>query len=234
MRLADLLGRPRPSHLQAQLVGGGTGPANPPSYVGVGTAAGSFAAPGTTTLAPTVPSVAVGDLLVATVCIRSLSDTLATPDGWTLIIGPSDSHAALPVRTYVFKRLATGSDAVTFTKTGTGGAWRGIILGATGAGSTNVANAGSSGTSEPVLPTITPAADQSLVLGIACHQVTSATMATPPTGHTKRVDSASVNIPNIIITTRVVESAAASGTIAFDINGSGGGWTAHQVAIAPK
>lgn len=232
MKFAEAVGYP--SSPIPSIAAGTPGAKNPPAWVGAGSAAGSFVAAATTTMSPTVPTVAVGNLLLAVVTVRSLSDTIATPAGWTLVLGPIDSHAALPVRTYIWRRVATGSDAVTFTKTGTGGTWRGIILGFSGtAGVGNSASSASSGTSEPVLPSITPPEDNCLVVGIAPHQVTSATMATPPAGHTKQVDSASVNIPNLIVTTRIVASAAASGTINFDINGSGGGWTAHQVSLLP-
>lgn len=233
MRLSTLLGR-RPLTLQGAIVGGGATLKNAPTYVGIGSAAGSYAFAVTGTLAPTMPTVAAGDLLIAAVMVLSQADTIATPDGWSLVAGPDDSHAANAVRGYLFTRTASGGDTVTFTKTGTAGAWRGIVLAVRGGGTVTSATPGvSSGLSEPVLPSVTPTAPNSFLVGIAGHRVTSGAQATAPTGYTERADSASVNTPNFVVNTATRLPASATGTVAIDISGSGSGWVAYHIAVAP-
>lgn len=86
---------------------------------------------GTADLALTLPTgTANGDLLLVVVSVAT-SSTVATPLGWSLLSGPNDTAGFLGgnSRSYVFAyEGATASVAsTTFTRTGTGGNFRGAI-----------------------------------------------------------------------------------------------------------
>lgn len=96
-----------------------------PTGVGTAASSGTIAA-GTTTFVGTVPGGGVGDWLYVLVGLASTADTMATPTGWTLLQGPTDTAGTgTNRRSYTFTReiAGTADDTPTWTKTGTGGAW---------------------------------------------------------------------------------------------------------------
>ena len=148
-----------------------------------------------TTLAPTKGAGTVnGDLLVLVALSRSITATVATPTGWTLLTGfPKRHGTASGGSVYVFTKLADGSanDAPSVVWTGlatgtTGDSASAVILSYSGAqvglDGTPQLTTGATTTTTITLPAYTTATDQSLVIGISLKISDSATTFTivPP------------------------------------------------------
>jgi len=68
------------------------------------------------TLTPAIPGGATDDLLIASIAARNTGTNIAIPTGWTLF-GES-TYAGQALKSFLYYRVATGADAVTFTLTG--------------------------------------------------------------------------------------------------------------------
>ncbi len=103
-----------------------------PPYFGV--ADDVTGAAGTASIDVTPPAnVTAGSSLLLAVFIASLTDTVATPAGWTLSAGPIQCTTGGNLTAYLFTKVAAGGDsAVTVTKTGTNGSYRGLMYAAEG------------------------------------------------------------------------------------------------------
>lgn len=141
-------------------------------------------AAGTTTNDPGKPAGTIAsDLLIAHIDVLSLTDTVATPTGWTKPTGagPIDTTGGAALRGYVM--YAPGSVAGTsFTKTGTGGAWRVTISAIPGATVIDhITSAASSANGTAVLSAgVTPTVADTLRFVAVCYSNT--TTCAPPNG----------------------------------------------------
>ena len=70
-------------------------------------------------LIPAIPAGSVDDILIATIAARDTGTNIATPAGWTQF-GVS-TYAGNALKSFLYYRIATGTDAVTFTTTGSCG-----------------------------------------------------------------------------------------------------------------
>lgn len=175
-----------------------------PTFRAAGTAvfsANNVANP--TTLAPTKnASTVTGDLMVLVTESRSITATVSTPSGWTLVSGfPKRSATASGGSIYIFVRLADGtaSDAPSVR-------WSGVTTGTTGdscgarilsyssatpnADGTPPAANDASSTTSITIPAHTTSLTNSLVIGVAirindtAHTFTVATFTERYDGHT--------------------------------------------------
>lgn len=199
----------------------------------------------TLTLAVDKPSgTASGDVLLLAAFVGdstsfdpSLTDTVSTPSGWTLVAGPISSTATGSinnVRGYLFKRTADGTEdsAFTLTKVGTAGRLRGVCVAVAGAGSgvdvTATGYATSSG--DVTIPSATATAADELSVALIGTRGTLLT-GTPPAGWTERQDSGSSTTPNCLVATKLNVAAGATGTGTYDLATSNT-WVAFHVLLA--
>lgn len=168
-----------------------------------------------------------GDVMFLVTESRSITATVSTPTGWTLVSGfPKTSGTASGGRIYLFTRTAnSGADdapTVTWTglTTGTSGDSAGArILSFTGVSETVDAAAtvtDTAATSPATLPSITTATNNALVLGIGVKQSDTVQTATVATFTERSDDHTASGTGHLTVTaTLVVATAGASGTAAI-------------------
>lgn len=133
----------------------------------------------TTSVAPSWSSTTrIGDVILATVALNGVNDTIATPAGWTKLFGPIDSTGTgTNMRAYLFAFTATanGTGSVTFTKTGTSNGWKAVLSlwsGTAGVGATASNPLAAAADTAPIILPITPTVDRSLLVGLVCNRAT--------------------------------------------------------------
>jgi hypothetical protein len=183
-------------------------------------AAPTFRAAGTTsftasnvqnpsTLTPGAPAgKASGDLLLLVCESRSITATVATPTGWTLLTGfPVRSGTASGGTIYVFARIADGSGNDTPSP-----AWSGLTTGTSGdaSGATILAYSGvtnpgfvldgaasssdlSAQTTTTTVPAITTGLAQTLVVGVTMKLLESSGQTSTVSGRNERVDQSTTS-----------------------------------------
>lgn len=163
----------------------------------------------------------VGDVLYLAAGMIS-TDTVATPSGWTLVFGPVvDSTSG--IRGYLWRRAYDGTEggAVTLTKTGTGGNWRGSLIGVTNTAGHDVSATGASNPADthPIIPTVTPTVANSTELGLIMVRTGSPTV-TWPTHFASLVNHTGAGVPSIHWGRYAPVPASAMGTFQATINSS--------------
>lgn len=192
----------------------------------------------------TLPTHQTDDILLMHVWRRSLTNTLTTPSGWTLIAGPWDGIAE---RHYVFgKRAASGSETNPFLDwSTTTGDWYALCASYSDAITTETAwevvGSTQQGTgSNPSLTGITTLTDESLVvvlIGYGDNNNTAFTLtSTDPSAYTEHyVESAIGADGAICISEGARSTAGATGNVG--VSGltvtAGDGWGALVLALKP-
>src|SRR5436190_4115821 len=168
---------------------------------------------------------AVGDCLVLICASRSITATVATPSGWTLVTGfPKRSATASGGSIYVFTRIADGTATDTPSPV-----WTGLTIGTSGdsASAGILAYSGTqavldgtvqltdtaASTTTSVIPAFTTGTNNSLVIGIALKIVDVAGTSTVAT-FTERVDASTTSGTghNIAVSDKIQAVAGSSGT----------------------
>lgn len=179
------------------------------------------------TCSPGAPAgVAVGDVLVLICDSRSITATVATPSGWTLVTGfPKRSATASGGTFYAFTRTADGTASDTPSPvwsgltTGTSGDSSGaMILAFTGItetlDGTVQASDLASQTGTSVIPAFTTATDGSIVVGLAMKLAESSGQTSVVTGFTEATDDQTTSGTGHTIESsyKVVATHGSSGT----------------------
>lgn len=191
----------------------------------------------TTATGPTVTGLASGDLMLTVICLQSTADTMATPTGWTLVHGPTDSTLTSGNgRFYLFRRTATlgADDTPTWTKTGTGGAWRVMchaVRATSGIDTSTPAALAGAADQVPIAAAITPTVLGTQVFGIIANRNGANTGAA--SGYTERADSGGVAPASAIYTRDVTPSPTSSTGTATYSTGSACKWCCYTIALKP-
>lgn len=179
------------------------------------------------TLTPGAPAgKAVGDALVLVCESRSITATVATPSGWTLLTGyPKRSATASGGTIYVFTRVADGTASDTPSPV-----WSGLTTGTTGDASgagilawsgCQIATDGtpavsdlSAQTTTSVIPAETTGTAGSLVVGIALKLLESSAQTSTVATFTERADNSTTSGTGhiIAVSDKIVSPAGSSGT----------------------
>lgn len=194
-----------------------------------------------TSVVVNMPSgVTTGDLLIAQVTI-STNVTPNTPSGWTL--ERSDVAAGNIVRSFIFSRVADGTEGATQTFDAPGsGRWAAGILRISGADTTTPVDVdgatvdnGNPASTNMVAPSVTTTVDNTLVLRFYALSDGRNSNSTP-TGLTEAYDTASGFGAGVTCSCAYVDqaSAGASGTATSTTSAQTPEYTVSQtVAIAP-
>lgn len=197
----------------------------------------AFATSASLTSSPAIPAgVVTGDVILASVILASITDTVATPTGWTLVAGPVGTTGGSDEQSYLFSRTVDGTEgsSVTFTKTGTAAGWRCTLTAwqnTAGVGVFASNSAGATATNAPTLPTVTPTVDNSTLVGVIC--IRSNLTTTVPSQFTQVIDTRLVdpsNNPQTEFCYRGPVSTAALGTAAASLS-STTKWTTFSVVL---
>ena len=192
-------------------------------------------------ITPVIPAHVLNDILICHSAARSNAVTLATPAGWTLLHGPSDSGTTW--RSYIFWKRAAGSaetnplndwSAVTGEKYGHVSTLRGAIT----TGSPFAASAITSGTADPGVATgvtTTEANQFVLTRGLVADNAASAvtTTATDPASFTQRSYTTITTGADAgqFATDATRATAGATGNVSHDFNGVPLAWSILVAAI---
>lgn len=176
-----------------------------------------------TNLVPALPATrAENDILLAITSCRSITATVATPAGWTLVPGfPKRSATASGGTIYVFSRKVDGSEASPTL------AWSGVATGTTGDSSQAVVvcldnddaldvvvpNPGDASGAHPSIPDVTSLTVNTTVLGISVKISDTAQTGTIANSFTERGDfhTTSGTGHHLYIATRQMAVAGATG-----------------------
>lgn len=176
----------------------------------------------TASLTVTTPaSIVAGDVLIAAIGHRGGSSTLTPPSGWSEILN-SGTNTAPSIRTRVYSRVVTGSEAADYAwGISTNNAMWGMIVALRGVNTTDVMDAGNGQTATLTMsataPTITTdvAGDLLIYLGAS----TGSAAPTTPTGMTSRATGASTSL-SYRVATETQTAAGATGTRTGTVNAS--------------
>lgn len=204
------------------------------TYRGSATTA-QVAAATLTATGPTITGLASGDRMLTIVACQNSADTIATPTGWTLVHGPTDSSGAgANMRGYLYSRTATGGadDTPTWTKTGANGTWRVSAHAYSSSAGIDVsaasALAGAIDTA-PICPTVTTTVAGCLVIRLtAVRQTATQTMAS----HTERHDGGSTSPGTALYEPAATSGIGATGTATATASTSTK-WVTWTVALRP-
>ena len=198
-------------------------------------------------LSITLPAGTVAnDVLIATIAVRPVGTTIGTPSGWTKIRNTAQS-SDVTLNMATFYRVATGSDAASYTWTFSGSSHTGAVGGMLAFSGVDTSspieveggNTTSGGYTHRANQVTTSSANAMLV---SSHAFTSASSGwTPPTGMTEAVDAASEARPatgGMALEMNYKTQASAAVTGNFDAvassSGTDSGYGAgHLLALTP-
>lgn len=175
-----------------------------------------------TNLAPALPASVVGDVLLAITSCRSITATVATPAGWTLVAGfPKRSATASGGTIYVFSKKVVGGETSPTL------AWSGVTTGTSGDASqavvvcldnddvldVTVPNPSDASGAHPSIPDVTSSTIDTTVLGIAIKISDTAQTGTIANSFTERGDfhTTSGTGHHLYIATRQMAAPGATG-----------------------
>lgn len=224
------------SMMPLAIYGGGAAPILPaPTFFGV---SNTWRTSGTTNLAPALPaSVPDGAQLYMMTVVMSLTETVATPPGWTLVSGPDDcAEDGHLLRGYLWRKVASseGASVSGLTKTGTTSNSNTAIVAYTGGTHFDAAVEAPDDhdTNVPV-----PSVDVDLVnsmLVIMCgHKGGFTSISVPAVGYTERLDNNGANEPLHQVADKVATEVGATGATSQTLNGGGVAALAYHIAISP-
>lgn len=198
----------------------------------------TYRAAAATTLDPTMPaSTPDGALLYMMTSVYSLTDTVATPAGWTLLAsGPQDGSTDGDLRCYLWTKIASGEGSTTsLTKTGTAGSTITGIVAYTGAAHAAVSTGSkvSAGNATVNVPSVTTVLPNSMLLIICGHRGALVSVSGVASGYTEQVDTASLNPPQVQMADKVLATAGASGATTETISNASQNWHVYHCAISP-
>lgn len=182
--------------------------------------------------------VASGDLLLLQMIVP-VSQTVTTPSGWTVVLGPVDT-STYGNRCYVFRKIAGGSEPSSVSVTISSGNGAGIMSAFTGVDGTTPIDVSASATtatggSTPnlVSPSVTTTVASTLL--VRMYWAHDGTAITPAGGTTEIYDANAPGQPAAIEAATIAQAAAgASGTTTATLNTNTFGGLAATLALAPE
>lgn len=178
-----------------------------------------------------------GDLLLVIISLLSVSDSIATPSGWTLLhLGTTTVGAGTNRRAYLFRRTADlgSDDTPTWTKTGVVGGWTVAVHTfklTAGVDVSGVSLATAADTSI-VLPSVTPSISRATLFAITSNGGGNNIVTASLPAHWVLKKEITPN-PRTSVVERYPWGASPSPTSTLTLNGAGK-WVAFVVALQPS